>query len=925
MAWNGNNQMKTERHFDAFISYRHIHKELAAKIQEMLENFSVQDPETGKKRHLLIFRDESELPVSEDLSADITQALENSRFLIILASKAFQESKWCMRELKLFREMHGNTNKGILSVLVEDEPDEAYPEVIRYQAKQVTDMDGCVRSILEEVEPLGTDIRGNTLKEQLKRLRKTEIYRLAAPILGMSYDDLYQRHRRSFIRKCSVLAGAVCGLAVIFGVMAGQMIRARKDASRADAVRLMDLSDLVSEEDQVLAMMLAEEACSKIPDQDVLLSEKALQNFQEKAIRARIGEGRAPLRKISSWALPRTTIRLLHILRGGTLMSLTDEESTYLYNPETAEMLFHCEGTEAYFDPEAEYCFVSGIEDEQKTVTGYRTDTGEPFFSYAIPLTTKAPSTISVVFDTGNHAIYLYDMETPGTNSSFFARIEEDFTVTEQPEASEEAEKALNPDTETSPSYYYYHFYEDIIANNNVTEEYSGSYPGELFQSAECKYLFQVNDGGITVYEPNPGYLGAPADTLRFYSRFSEDGSKLLTLSEDAMERSYGSGENVHLQVCDMNGGSLLDTDLYTSSMHQTYLCSTDHKTEYIFYMDPDGILHLVHLDTGEELFSRKEVVPEQIQALAVQDGGKLIAVVRASEPEPLKRTYSISFYRYLETGWTELPPITCDNYICRHIANAVMHMELSDTWLFVSSQEDSFIVPIADCTGSDLAVWDQELTYFDWGNGGYGNNSDPFPRMLTEDNLLFFTESTGGFSLSYKNMLYSVYDLGKKEALPFSQNGHAYAYSYEPKNGFLVWQDSTDESRGGKIYASRLTENRDFEEITQIVSYGKDMCIPSGKSVQTDNYVLIENKERTELYDVSAQKTILSLDMTGLALKNGKVYDISQEYPDASSACDIDMDAAQLKELSRDLRTNEDGEVRVFTEEEKERFGITD
>ena len=59
--------------YDAFISYRHLEEdnEIAQTLQSLLEKYVIMDPITNKKRHIKVFRDQSELPVSDDLGNEI--------------------------------------------------------------------------------------------------------------------------------------------------------------------------------------------------------------------------------------------------------------------------------------------------------------------------------------------------------------------------------------------------------------------------------------------------------------------------------------------------------------------------------------------------------------------------------------------------------------------------------------------------------------------------------------------------------------------------------------------------------------------------------------------------------------------------------------------------------------------------------------
>lgn len=194
--------MKKQVCYDAFISYRHLDEdqEVAERLQVLLEKQKIADVHTGKERRLYIFRDRSDLPAGGDLGADIYAALENSRFLIILYSHKTKESIWCMKELDYFRSLHGNTNQNILPMILEGEPDEVFPDVLKRETRQVMDENGENQTVQIEVEPLGADVRAESLSRKLTKLKKTEYMRIAAPIIGCSYDDLYRRKFRQQVR-----------------------------------------------------------------------------------------------------------------------------------------------------------------------------------------------------------------------------------------------------------------------------------------------------------------------------------------------------------------------------------------------------------------------------------------------------------------------------------------------------------------------------------------------------------------------------------------------------------------------------------------------------------------------------------------------------------------------------------------------------
>ena len=126
-----------EYKYDAFISYRHAEKDtlIAAEIQKSLERFRIPQAiqkQTGKERFNRIFRDVEELPISSNLTEELTEALRLSQYLIVICSYKTSESDWVKREIDTFLELHDYNKQLILTVLVEGEPDEVIPEILRH-------------------------------------------------------------------------------------------------------------------------------------------------------------------------------------------------------------------------------------------------------------------------------------------------------------------------------------------------------------------------------------------------------------------------------------------------------------------------------------------------------------------------------------------------------------------------------------------------------------------------------------------------------------------------------------------------------------------------------------------------------------------------------------------------------------------------
>ena len=193
--------------YDAFISYRHTEPDLyiAKKVHKGLETLRIPRAvakKTGKKKINRVFRDQEELPIGSDLGDNIESALAQSEYLLVICSPRTPESYWVQKEIDTFIRMHGREH--ILAVLVEGEPEQSFP------AQLLTDDEG------NPVEPLAADVRGSSKREMTRKL-KTEILRLAAPLLGCTYDELRQRHKERKMKQLAMSAAVVAVFALLFG------------------------------------------------------------------------------------------------------------------------------------------------------------------------------------------------------------------------------------------------------------------------------------------------------------------------------------------------------------------------------------------------------------------------------------------------------------------------------------------------------------------------------------------------------------------------------------------------------------------------------------------------------------------------------------------------------------------------------------
>jgi len=201
--------------YKAFISYRHLEpdKTVAIELQKLLERVKVSKGEQSWR----VFRDESELPTSSNLSDDIDAALRESEYLIVICSEALKESIWCLKEIETFKSLHNDTTDNIFTILVSGTPGEAFPESLCHTKKEMI-VDGVSKIVEVEVEPLAANVTADNVALMKKKL-KTEYLRIAAPMLGVSFDQLYDRKKRSKTNRIIAIGTAAATVITVASVV----------------------------------------------------------------------------------------------------------------------------------------------------------------------------------------------------------------------------------------------------------------------------------------------------------------------------------------------------------------------------------------------------------------------------------------------------------------------------------------------------------------------------------------------------------------------------------------------------------------------------------------------------------------------------------------------------------------------------------
>ena len=226
--------------YSAFISYSHAgdHR-LAKSLQGMLG--MIARP-WYRRRELDVFLDESDLAASPDLWKSIEQALNKTRYLILLASPESAASKWVNQEITHFLDRENRTEEQILIAVTagklewDDEAKEFAP-----------DQTDCLPPALInafEREPLWVDFSAYRRDEDLSRSNPgffDGCARLAARVHGKNLSELVSEDYRQHRRTMTIAWFAVISLVLLTGFAIFSSIQANRNA--AEAIAALELSN----------------------------------------------------------------------------------------------------------------------------------------------------------------------------------------------------------------------------------------------------------------------------------------------------------------------------------------------------------------------------------------------------------------------------------------------------------------------------------------------------------------------------------------------------------------------------------------------------------------------------------------------------------------------------------------------------------
>ncbi|XP_028751311.1 TMV resistance protein N-like [Neltuma alba] len=110
-----NNLLKRSYKYDVFLSFRG---------EDTRATFTSHINSALRDAGIFVFKDDVELPRGNHIKLELLQAIGSSKIAIIIFSRKYAASKWCLDELSLIRELHKSDYQVILPVFYDVAPSE---------------------------------------------------------------------------------------------------------------------------------------------------------------------------------------------------------------------------------------------------------------------------------------------------------------------------------------------------------------------------------------------------------------------------------------------------------------------------------------------------------------------------------------------------------------------------------------------------------------------------------------------------------------------------------------------------------------------------------------------------------------------------------------------------------------------------------
>ena len=928
--------------YDAFISYCHrdVDKAIIEALQNKLERLKNQH---GK--YLSVCRDRTDLSATNDLDAGIKEKLENSRYLIVLCTPGYSESPWCMKELRYFRQIHCNSNENVLPILLEGDPKEVFPEELLWEDRIGVTADGQAFTVRTKTEPLGADIRGNSRWEMLRLLR-TEYLRVAAPLLGKSYDDLYRRQRRwQWTLWCSIGGIALLGL-TLFALY-----------NRAMLMRIdTEHQTVLANESRRLAVTAEEEIVDGNSNMAMLLALEALPKDLDDPERPIIPEAEAALRSaVYSRLIQGETELLQNIARIDSFsvnlenkcrfnndfskLYFVESDTIYVYDAANGMLLLEAPmglGGNYYFNSSMSHVLVTDSDSFYAAscrYSLYEIDNGQMVYRNTYETSADYSYEVTVVWNPVGDICYLLsvaDEREPILLDAVYA----DGTPAPKCTISSEqlAEwRALKSSTHSFNSYKNADYKNsdgpvtDLgVRYQDVIEEHFYSTDKYAFVSKdECLLIIYNSDNSCRVYSLNDataainleGYCAidtlnhrlyiAQDTSLYIYSYRTAKNSTGITIdkiSNDAqrcMNITDPDGHDI-LRIWDYNDFSepLLEF-FYDKSSYEEYYLTPDML--YALILSEENTLQLWHAYQG--LVVEIPLQEEKPLLPCVSADGSLLAVVCYEQQ-------TVDVYSSDGTRIQQIP-IPMEHNINKENFSIVTQLEFEGNKLLISCSDYAMsgYTQIWDIPSGDPPVIIED-------NSG-SHNMDTQECLLTSDGLLFCVGTV------LDDAVDTIYDL-KTGEIVFQKTA---LFRYDEDTKMLIY---TPVRLGMMDMVTIHVAYRDktgmFQDVYTFESKNGSFRLDESAQIMDPDYFLLNNWGLCDIYEAATGEFVMTIrtinEDYAFFISDGTIYFTGYHADTAGKSFPM-MDLPELVEMAKSYLVSDIG-TRSLTNAERAKFYIS-
>ena len=343
-----------DKKFFAFISYQRQDEEYAEWFRKKLEHYRLPSSLRKKDASLPkeirpIFRDALEL-TGGFLAQEIEQALEQSKFLIVVCSPRSARSPWVNKEVEYF--IQSGRTQYIIPYIIDGEPfaqdesNECFPPALR--------------ALTADNELLGINM--NELG------RDAAAIKVVARMFGLRFDALWQRYEREQRRNRWLVVGGALLFAVVSLAIGGYIYRNNLELDRTNEALREERMKVEAEknraEEALASLHLANDSIEK---QHVFLEQTNSELVEERdnVVRANWGMYENQSRYVAEKAI-----------------ALTDADESYTARLLCLDILPHdLNNPDRPYTPEAEMALRYACEHYSGTLRGHTYDVNSATFS----------------------------------------------------------------------------------------------------------------------------------------------------------------------------------------------------------------------------------------------------------------------------------------------------------------------------------------------------------------------------------------------------------------------------------------------------------------------------------------------------------------------------------------------------------------